>query len=225
MIARFFDLVHSDITRSLTSFIFHADFKHLIEKIKWVIKNEKAFEAEIKDEQGQWNLLRILPYLTEEKIIDGAIVTLIDINEIKLSQAKLKETDAKLNQALQKNHLAVFRWDFEKNIIEHDNNLSIMFGMTENQSLQDYEKFEACVVPEDREGLKNVLSKALTTDELHFSLQYRIIWPDKSVHFIAVRGQVHQTDTGKKHYMSGVCWDITEYTRAEEILARRMDAE
>lgn len=79
LVAKFFDLVQDDIGRSIKTFTFHTEFNDIFEKIEWVIATGDSFEVKVKDDQGDGYLLRIIPYLSAEQIIDGAVVTLINM--------------------------------------------------------------------------------------------------------------------------------------------------
>ena len=215
VISQFFDLVENDINRSLKSFIFHANFPDLLEKIEWVIEHKRLFETEIIDTQGQWNLLRILPYLTNENVIDGAIVTLININEFKTLQANLKLSDNRLYLAMKSTRVAFYRWDFIKNVVEHDNNVAALFGIRDSKSIRGYEQFEELILPEDRESIKRALNLSLTTMDRDFSVEFRVLWPDQSIHHIASRSQVYQDKEGNNRYLIGVSWDITAHINSE----------
>ena len=217
VIARFFDLVKNDTGRSIKSFIFRANFKELIKKIEWVIKNNKAFEKEIKDEQGQWHLLRIFPYLKNDQELDGAIITLINVNEIKLSQIKLEETDDKLNLALKSSHIGIWQLDLEKNTIEHDINISEIFGL-DRKKITQYEQLEELIYIDDRENVKRILERARQTNRYNFVMEFRILWPDNSLHYIASRGQIYPDKMGKNRYWTGACWDITNQIHLQEHL-------
>ena len=39
-------------------------------------------EREVQDGEGRWYSLRIRPYRTTENKIDGAVLTLVDINDL-----------------------------------------------------------------------------------------------------------------------------------------------
>ncbi|MBI2821207.1 MAG: PAS domain-containing protein [Acidobacteria bacterium] len=58
----------------------------LEQKVGKIIQNLNAEEAEVQDRMGRWHLLRIRPYRTGDNKIDGAVLVLIDIDELKQSQ-------------------------------------------------------------------------------------------------------------------------------------------
>jgi len=50
--------------------------------VRQVIDNLTPIEREIQDRDGHWYLLRIRPYRTLENKIDGAVILLVDIDEL-----------------------------------------------------------------------------------------------------------------------------------------------
>ena len=62
--------------------------------ISETMRDLRVSEVEVKDREGNWFMLRINPYRTVENHITGAVVSFIDINDVKLSQ--LKALDAQL---------------------------------------------------------------------------------------------------------------------------------
>ena len=54
-------------------------------------------EREIQDDQGHWYLMRLMPYRTAENVIDGVVVTIIDVDRARKAEtagaAALMERD------------------------------------------------------------------------------------------------------------------------------------
>jgi two-component system CheB/CheR fusion protein len=62
-----------------------------------VIDTLKTQEHDVQDREGRWYSLRIRPYRTTENKIDGAVILLVDVDEIKRG---LNEFMALVNQPL-----------------------------------------------------------------------------------------------------------------------------
>ncbi len=76
-------LTPSDVGRNIKDFKTKLNIPDLVEIVTDVIDNVSEYAQEIQDEQGRWFSLRIRPYQTLDKKIDGAIVALIDIGTLK----------------------------------------------------------------------------------------------------------------------------------------------
>ncbi len=82
-VLRIINLIEADIGRSISHFSFNIKYKDLVEDIRGVIKTGQPREKEIQVEDGQYALLRILPYIRLDQSQDGAIVTFINITPLK----------------------------------------------------------------------------------------------------------------------------------------------
>jgi two-component system CheB/CheR fusion protein len=81
-----FRIISSDVGRSITDIKLPLKFPDLKKVILEVIGTMQPQNEEVVDEEGNWYTLWVRPYLTLDHKIDGAIVTLMDINEIKLAK-------------------------------------------------------------------------------------------------------------------------------------------
>ena len=97
-----FDLVDSDIGRSITSFANSFNDPEIYNDINRVIEELEVYEREVRDSNRNYYLMRILPYKTKDNVVDGAVITFIDINDLK-KLAREKEYLLKKYQALFEN--------------------------------------------------------------------------------------------------------------------------
>ena len=82
------------------------DVPDLHKLVKEVIDTLAPLARDTQDHQGRWYSLRIRPYGTADNAVAGAVVALIDIDEIKRSAEEIRET-ALLNAALASIHLEI----------------------------------------------------------------------------------------------------------------------
>lgn len=87
-----FRIILSDVGRSIADIKLPIKFPDLKKMILAVIDTMQPKSEEVIDEEGNWYTLWVRPYLTLDHQIDGAIITLIDINEIKLAQIAKERT-------------------------------------------------------------------------------------------------------------------------------------
>jgi PAS domain S-box-containing protein len=78
--------------------------------------------------------------------------------------------------------------------------------------------FEEMIHPNDRERVKELTREMVGTGQPAEG-EWRVVWPDGSVHWIAGRGQVFMNESGEPSRMLGVNMDISERKRAEEALS------
>jgi len=99
-------LIPTDVGRVITSIRPNIDVPDLEQMIAEVIKTVTVQGREVRDREGHWYSLRILPYKTES-MTEGAVLTLVDINvlknnleEIRLSHDQLVRERRKLEEVL-----------------------------------------------------------------------------------------------------------------------------
>lgn len=80
-----------------------------------------------------------------------------------------------------------------------------------------YPVFLTLIHPEDRERVQQHLDETHRKRTPH-NIEYRVIWPDGSLHWIADRGRFLYNEQGKAIRLTGVVIDVTAQKQAEETL-------
>lgn len=81
----------SDIGRSISDIRMHLSIDNLEPLLEGVLDTLSTHESEVQDRDGRWYLLRIRPYRTSDNKIEGIVVVLVDIDQLRSSQQKLME--------------------------------------------------------------------------------------------------------------------------------------
>ena len=92
------------------------------------------------------------------------------------------------------------------------------FGRSELESLS-YADREDAVHPDDREMVQRLVAKAVA-EHKPCRAEYRILWPDETVHWIVENGRFSYSDDGEALDMTGVTVDVTERHAAMATLVR-----
>jgi two-component system CheB/CheR fusion protein len=109
-IAETFHLVPQDEGRRIDSFTHNIDYSTLVDELRRVMETGQAVEQQVRDHQGEWFLLRILPYRSQDAI-DGAVLTLIDLTRLKQAEAEARAKDQQLSAILKNSPQLVFLKD------------------------------------------------------------------------------------------------------------------
>lgn len=91
---RAFHIIASDIGRPITHLRSRINAQDLEQLILQVIGSLTPQEREVEDSEGHWHLLQIRPYRTLDNKIDGAVLSLVDIDaqkQVSEQQRKAKE--------------------------------------------------------------------------------------------------------------------------------------
>jgi len=100
-----FNLVETDIGRPLSHLSHNIENFDITETIALAHEQVRHMEFEVKiKDHGPYLLMQVFPYTNENKDFDGMILTLVDVNDIKISQKQLAAAKERLdgvNEALE----------------------------------------------------------------------------------------------------------------------------
>ncbi|MDB6110452.1 MAG: Two-component hybrid sensor and regulator [Pedosphaera sp.] len=147
---------------------------------------------------------------------------LVQTAEWRRSEAVLRESQERLEAALQASGTGTFRWDFTTDLVHSDSNLDRLFGLAGVRAPHQVEVFLEKVHPEDRPLVTAAVERS-KWEGADFDLDFRVRWPDQSVHWLADKGRTFLDDQGKPLYMTGACMDITPQKLAEQKLRENQD--
>jgi len=98
---KLFNLIPTDIGRRLSDLKANLTISNIDNMIREVLESLTTRESKVQDMQGRWYSLRIRPYRTRDNKIDGAVITLVDIDEEQRNITRLElasqHTDAILD--------------------------------------------------------------------------------------------------------------------------------
>lgn len=131
---------------------------------------------------------------------------------------ELREQDRRNRLAQQANGVGTFEWDIPHNRVTWSPELERLYGLPPGSFGGCYEIWAAHVHPEDRPETERQHQRALTTGRVE--AEWRAVWPDGSIHWLAGRATVEMDADGNPLRMLGVNIDITDRKRVEEALHR-----
>ncbi|AFZ24121.1 PAS domain S-box [Cylindrospermum stagnale PCC 7417] len=161
---------------------------------------------------------------------DGRIVRVVgsshDISERqaalhdrKQAEADLRESEERIRLATTAAELGMWFWNLTTDELVFTQKCKDLFGLDPDTEIS-YEFFLSCLHPEDRQLTYEAAMHAIQ-EKAEYNIEYRNIWPDGSIHWIAARGRIFDDAEGKLVKMMGTTQDITQRKRAEEDLRQR----
>jgi two-component system CheB/CheR fusion protein len=94
-----------------------------------------------------------------------------------------------------------------------------MIGLEPGSIEPSTDAWLAAVYPEDAEAVRKSVM-ATRDGAASYHNQYRVVWPDGSVHWLESQGKCQRDDAGKVERIVGVVADVTIRKRTEEALLR-----
>lgn len=222
--AGIFNLIASDINRSLLDITHKLDYELLAHDVTEVLKTLNMIERQVNSSDGKNYLARIRPYRTTDDRIDGVVLTFVDVTALRRAEENVRAGEERLRIAAETTRdYAILTVDEEGLIATWNLGAERIFGYQEKEIVG--RPFSAIFTPEDRaagapeEELRCARNKGRCQDE-RWHLR-----KDGSTFFCS--GVVTPLD-GKVKGFAKIARDMTE-SRAqqvsrEELLAREQAA-
>ncbi|MDZ7681003.1 MAG: PAS domain-containing protein [Fodinibius sp.] len=88
---RIFNFIQSDVGRPLSDVSSKLKYQDLTGDIKTTLKELTNIEKVVATEGGKWYNMSIKPNLSSNNKIEGAVLTFVDVTELKEAEEKLEE--------------------------------------------------------------------------------------------------------------------------------------
>jgi PAS domain S-box-containing protein len=128
-----------------------------------------------------------------------------------------KTTELAMEMALEASRTGTFHWDIQDNRLTWDGALDRLFGLPPGKAVRSLDQFIALVHPDDRAEVIRRCERCRDAGD-DFEMEFRVVYPDGSVHWLYDRGRTLLDSTGRAKTMTGACVDITNYVRTREAL-------
>ncbi|PHN07866.1 PAS domain S-box protein [Flavilitoribacter nigricans] len=191
----------------------------------------KNFPTELIHKSG--DTIHVLASAAKLDIGGGnmVIVALIDVTERKiaerqldLTQLELRELNNRFEISTKAARVGIWEWDVDTDVLIWDETMFELYGISEDQFTGNSSAWRNSLHPEDAQISKRAIILALKGIK-PFDVEFRIVWPDKSVRYIKAAASVQRDENGQALRMIGTNWDITKEKDAEnqKIRARQLE--
>ncbi|HYH99815.1 MAG TPA: chemotaxis protein CheB, partial [Hyalangium sp.] len=221
------NVLPSDVGRPLEDITLNIIVADLDQQIAQVIETATLRESEVQDRAGRWHRMQIRPYKTTENKIDGAILSLVDIDALKHHVHQVewaRDYAAGIVEAVQTPLLVL---DENLRVISASPSFYHAFGSseagTEKQSL-----FELSGGAWDVPALRSSLGEMLAKNTLLQGLEIEHEFPNQGKRSMSLSARSVHSRTGIPMLLLAI-EDITERKQGEreraELLARAQRAQ
>jgi PAS domain S-box-containing protein len=167
------------------------------------------------DGRIQWVRWKACPWRDLEGRIGGILLYNEDITAQRTAEEAARITQEQLRLAQRVARIGTFDWNVVTGVNTWTPELEQMHGLSVGGFARTEAAWEQLLLPEDRAGAIRRVEEAFATGE-PASAEWRVRWPDGSIHWIGARFQAFKDDGGRRLRLIGVNFDITETKQAEE---------
>ncbi|MBF0561771.1 MAG: PAS domain-containing protein [Alphaproteobacteria bacterium] len=158
-VCKIVNLIDSDMGRPLSHIVTNLNYPDLFADLKKVLDTLNKKEVESRAKSGKWYLIRILPYRTIENVIDGVVITFVDITD-----RKRLEAESRLATVLRDSNDAITVLDFSGNILSWNLGAEILYGLSQAEALGS--NISEVVPEEQREALSQLIEKVRSGERI-----------------------------------------------------------
>ena len=145
------------------------------------------------------------------------IAVVEDITQKVQAERALRDSQRRLMLAQNAAHLGVWDRDLRKDIVETSGQYSRLYGLPSDHPPLTYEAWLGLIHPEDRERIRELMRDTVKRTHI-WDVEFRVVWPDGSVHWLLGKGTVFLDDAGHPVRITGVNIDITDRKQAAAAL-------
>ena len=198
--------------------------------IDYFLEEDRAFVRDVilptQEREGRWTgEFRFRNFKTGEAIpvhynqfmIRDEKGAILGVATVTRDLRKEKLAERRLNAATLLTGVGIWEYDARTGTTWRSESHDLLYGLKHPLSTWNTELALKYVHPEDRDAVARLFAQGVEQGK-NWNSEYRVVWPDGSVHWLAATGRPVPDDTGKLLSMVGTTHDITERKEAAEAL-------
>ena len=193
-------------------------FRQVTDTRRPLLNWETNWETTAEPGQMRYYSERWYPLFTTEGRIYAVYCSVTDITAQKRAEEELLASRERLALAQSSAGVATYDWNLRENVGHGSREFNPLYGLPPSDIGPSIEEWLQLIHPEDRERVRAEREQTRQGGDPCDS-EFRVVWPDGTVHWLLARGKLLRDSEGKPIRMVGMNMDITERKRAEAALA------
>jgi PAS domain S-box-containing protein len=141
--------------------------------------------------------------------------------DIEKANEQLKNTQQKLNIALENGNIGIWEWDFSTGEVHMDARTEKTMGLCPGTFENTFRAFKSLIHEEDLCHFENAINKSVS-ENIPLETIYRL---KENHRFISVKASISMDEKGLATRLAGVCFDISELKKSTERNLLRLSEE
>ncbi len=204
------NILESDIGRPIHHLSVMQSYPKMISDIEKVAEELQMVEREIIDQDGDYWLVRIRPYRTEYNHVEGIILTVIDITELKKAYKVNVELIKRLHLTVSSGKIAWWEYNIEQKMMNFSDGNEEVLGYQLNTFSEDINDMLSLVHPSDYKRVVDKMNKLFKGEIKEINLFYSIKNKEGSYRHHHNRASIVEYKNDKPIRVIGTLADVTE---------------
>ena len=188
--ARIINLIQTDVGRPIEHLSSNLIYDGIVKDAKMVLNKLTPFRKTVRSTDGYWYQMQIMPYRTSQNVIEGVVITFVDITQEKNLAEQLQEFKEKYEHLLDMTKTAVYTQDKDLTYtslanIHPDFQFKNMIGKKDSDffAKEDSKKLESIKKKVLREGkpVRKTISLKIGGEMRFYDLMVRPVFKGKNI--------------------------------------------
>lgn len=172
-------------------------------------------------------LLTITPVNNHRDIIFTALIH--DMTSVKLLESDnlrslkaAEELGSRLDFALAAPNIGVWDYNINHDFMSWDKRMYSLHGIDDQENISQSDHWQSSIHHNDLTLVKEQIANCILLGE-ELNLTFRVIWPNKSCHYIETHAKVIKDDFGQNIRLIGTNRDVTEEVNLQKLQQQALD--
>ncbi|MBT2296126.1 EAL domain-containing protein [Pseudomonas fluorescens] len=178
-----------------------------------------SLEVELQASNGQIHSGLLSAQKVELEGQPYLLSTFLDTTERKLAEQALKDSQERLDLALDSAQLGTWDWHIPSGMLYGSARAAQLHGLEPKPFHESFDAFFEGVPDDERNNMRNAYRSLREGPAGNYQLTYRVQMPDGSSRYLESRARLYRNDDGSPLRMAGTLLDITDQVEREQSLA------
>ena len=144
-----------------------------------------------------------------------------DITQRVVQRHALENAHERMTIATESGDIGIWELTLATNELSWTTQMYALYGFAENTNSISFLQWEERLHPDDRPVVLEYLHAAVAGSASTLDTEFRVLWPDNSVHHIRCAAKISRQHDGQATHVLGVNWDVSPLRKMSNELAQQ----